>query len=125
VAKKLGAEQLEGEAIRRAFDGIQVPVGWYQGQPGGYVTQYSDKLLIFLLKGAMPDKYTDRRQLKGTLANIDLARLPDEALARIAAGEHPNSVLASLAQGAANRVLLPTRQTTVEKRGTVSDMPLD
>jgi hypothetical protein len=66
-------------------------------------------LLIFLLKAAFPEKYSDKRELKGTLANIDIARLPDEAVARIAGGEHPYSVLASLAQDAAARVQLPTR----------------
>ncbi len=48
---------LEGEAIRRAFEGALQPTGWYRGQPGGYVREYSDELLILLLKGALPEKY--------------------------------------------------------------------
>jgi len=33
---------------------------YYQGKPCGVVTEYSDTLLIFLMKGAMPEKYKDR-----------------------------------------------------------------
>lgn len=67
IAKRLGADALEAEAIRRARDGVEEPVGWYKGQPGGYVTRYSDTLLIFLLKGAKPSKYQDRMELSGEL----------------------------------------------------------
>lgn len=50
---------LEDEAIRRASEGVQKPV--YQGgKRVGYVQEYSDTLLIFLMKGAMPDKYRER-----------------------------------------------------------------
>ena len=102
-AQGIAAATLENEAIRRGFQGYEIPVGWHKGEPGAFVTQYSDILLIFLLKGAFPEKYADRMEVKGAMANIDLARLPDEALSRIAAGEHPNSVLASIAQGALSR----------------------
>ena len=102
-ASGMAAAALESEAIRRGFQGYEIPVGWHKGEPGAFVTQYSDILLIFLLKGAFPEKYADRMEVKGAMANIDLARLPDEALSRIAAGEHPNSVLASIAQGALSR----------------------
>ena len=98
LAKEQASDRLEAEAIRRAFEGVEEPTGWYKGEPGGYVRRYSDTLLIFLLKGAFPDRYTERTELKGAFAHIDLNKLPDEALARIASGEHPNSVLASLAQ---------------------------
>lgn len=49
-----------------------MPAGWYRGEPGGHVVEYSDTLLIFLMKGAMPDKYADRVQLRGALANLDV-----------------------------------------------------
>lgn len=42
-AEEQAADRLEGEARRRAFDG-------------------SDTLLIFLLKGARPDKYAERQK---------------------------------------------------------------
>lgn len=82
-------------------------MGWHKGQPGGYVREYSDVLLIFLLKGLKPEKYRDRLELKGTLANLDMDRLPDEAIHRLARGEHPLAVLASLASAAPAGLLGP------------------
>ena len=92
----MAGDALEAEAIRRATEGVLKPTGWYKGEPGGYIREYSDILLIFLLKGAKPDKYAERVQVRGTLANIDLAKLPDEAVLRISQGEHPMAVLASM-----------------------------
>lgn len=58
-AKELACDSLEDEAVRRAHEGIDKPV--YQGgKKVGVVREYSDTLLIFLLKGAMPDKYRER-----------------------------------------------------------------
>ena len=53
------ADKLEEEARRRAHDGVDEPV-WFQGMQCGTVRKYSDTLLIFLLKGAKPDKYRER-----------------------------------------------------------------
>ena len=49
---------------------------------------------IFVLKNM---GWSDRQELelKGSLAHLDLSQLPDEALSRMAAGEHPLSVLAT------------------------------
>lgn len=57
------ADALEVEARRRALDGWDEPV-FYQGIETGLVRKYSDTLLIFLLKGARPEKYRDRQQLE-------------------------------------------------------------
>ena len=65
LAISYAADVLEAEAIRRAHDGVEEPVGWYKGEPGGVVTKYSDTLLIFLMKGANPTKYVERHQLTG------------------------------------------------------------
>jgi hypothetical protein len=96
VAKEEVADLLEAEAFRRAVDGVEKPVGWHKGKPGGYVREYSDTLLIFLLKGLRPEKYGDRVQVRGALANLDLNLLPDEAIDRIANGENVMAVLASM-----------------------------
>lgn len=56
-AKEVAADLIEEEAYRRAVHGVQVPVGWYRGKPGGMVRKYSDPLAIFLLKGLRPEKY--------------------------------------------------------------------
>lgn len=54
-----GADALEGEAVRRARDGVERPV-FQGGKQVGTVTEYSDNLLIFLLRGARPAKYGNR-----------------------------------------------------------------
>jgi len=64
-AEHMAADLLEEEARRRAVDGVSEPVGWYRGTAGGTVRRYSDTLLIFLLKGARPDKYRERMEHTG------------------------------------------------------------
>ena len=100
LVKLQAADILEQEAYRRAVEGIEEPIGWYRGVAGGTVRRYSDVLLMFLLKGLLPERYRERRDLRGSFAHIDLKQLPDELLARIAGGEHPFSVLAPGQDGA-------------------------
>lgn len=58
-AREQAADALEAEARRRAVEGVEEPV--YQGgKQVGTIRRYSDTLLIFLLKGARPEKYRDR-----------------------------------------------------------------
>ncbi len=52
-ALEMGADMLEDEAVRRAKDGVEKPV-FQGGKLVGHVQEYSDTLLIFLLKGARP-----------------------------------------------------------------------
>jgi len=55
----IAADLLEEEAVRRAKEGTLKPV--YQGgELVGHIQEYSDTLMIFLLKGAKPKKYMDR-----------------------------------------------------------------
>lgn len=54
-----GLDYLEEEARRRAFEGIDKPV-YYQGEEVGYVHEYSDTLMIFLLKGRRREVYGDK-----------------------------------------------------------------
>lgn len=50
---------LEDEAIRRAFEGTNKPV--YQGgKKVGSIKEFSDTLMIVLLKARAPEKYKDR-----------------------------------------------------------------
>lgn len=67
-AKLDAAEMLEAEAVKRANEGWDEPV-FYRGEVCGTVRKYSDTLLIFLLKGALPEKYRERYDAKvsGTL----------------------------------------------------------
>jgi len=63
-AKKGIVEKLETEAIRRAYDGIDKGV-WHRGERVGVEKEYSDTLLIFLLKGNDPKKYRERYEITG------------------------------------------------------------
>jgi len=59
----------------------------YQGQECGTVRRYSDTLSIFLLKGAMPEKYEDRveQHFKGKAmknSNVSPAEAAAELLKR-------------------------------------------
>ena len=58
-AMEQAAQRLEAEARRRAVEGVEEPV-FYQGKQCGAIRRYSDALLMFLLKGVMPDKYKER-----------------------------------------------------------------
>jgi len=65
------AEALEREARRRAMLGTVRPV-YYKGKPCGELREYSDVLLIFLLKGLKPEKYRENVNVNGSL-DVNLA----------------------------------------------------
>ena len=67
AAQVVAAETLEKEARRRAVEGIEVAV-YHQGKKVGTQHKYSDVLLIFLLKGAMPERYRDRYEITAEVA---------------------------------------------------------
>jgi hypothetical protein len=74
----LGA--LEDEAVRRAFEGTKKPV--YQGgKKVGMLTEYSDTLMIVLLKARAPEKYKERQELTGKngtpLNQTVVVKMPD------------------------------------------------
>lgn len=71
-ALKMAVETLEAEAIRRARDGYLKPV-YQKGELVGKVRDYSDTLLIFLLKGLKPHVYRDPAM--GAAADSLLAEL--------------------------------------------------
>lgn len=52
---------LEDEAIRRAVDGVKKPI-FHKGEIVGHVKEYSDTLMIVLLKAHAPNKYKERVQ---------------------------------------------------------------
>lgn len=83
-AKEIAAENLEGEAIRRAYEGTIKPV-FYKGETAGYIREYSDTLLIFLLKASDPAKYGD--QVTQKIIKSDATANDDEEAILIAADE--------------------------------------
>ena len=125
-ARTMAADVFEHEAFRRGVEGVEVAAGAYMGQPGWIERKYSDILLIFTLKGLLPERYRERVDLRASLAHIDLKQLPDELLARIAAGEHPFSVLAPGQDG--QQVLLrtgPTPAASLEESEDVTGQSAD
>ena len=81
AAVKLGTAALEDEARRRAFDGVQRSV-FYKGKKVGVVREYSDTLLIVLLKAHEPEKYRENVKVDGgitvTLADLVQKSYTDE-----------------------------------------------
>lgn len=59
VALKQAIDRLEGEAWRRAVEGVEKPV-YQQGVMVGTVTEHSDRLMEVLLKAHGGEKYRDR-----------------------------------------------------------------
>lgn len=89
-------ELLEAAAWQRAAKGTTREKGvYYRGKPIATekITEYSDTLLIFLLKAHKPGMYRDH--VTSTNFNVDLKDLTDEQLERIAAGEDPLKVVRS------------------------------
>jgi hypothetical protein len=87
------ADRLEDEARRRAAEGL-VRYKFHQGSPvlhpvtgePYYELEYSDTLLIFLLKGARPHKYRDGYEQTGDTAE-EIARRAKELLAQMEAAD--------------------------------------
>ncbi len=59
TAVERGTDALEGEAVRRAFEGRLEPV-FYKGAECGAVRKFSDNLLMFLLRARRPERYRER-----------------------------------------------------------------
>jgi hypothetical protein len=76
AAIEKGTDALEDEAIRRAYHGTDKPV--YQGKElVGHIREYSDTLMIFMLKARRPEKFKERTttEITGKLTLGDLVTL--------------------------------------------------
>src|SRR5690606_10953200 len=60
-AVEVAVDSLEKEAWRRARDGVLKPV-YQKGEKVGQVREYSDQLMVTLLKAHRPEKYRERTQ---------------------------------------------------------------
>lgn len=86
-------DNAEGELYRRAVEGVTRPV--YQGKEHvGDIQEFSDTLLIFMLKSRRRAIYGERLTI-----DIDYSTLTDDQLRRLAAGEDQKRVLASPGSG--------------------------
>ena len=77
IARDAGTDRLEDEAWRRAYSGTDRPV-FQAGALVGKTRDYSDLLLIFLLKGRRPDVYRDNAKLEVS-GNVTLTALVEQA----------------------------------------------
>ncbi|MDE3023579.1 MAG: terminase [Pseudomonadota bacterium] len=82
-AIETGIDNLEEEARRRAYNGTLKPV-FYQGSKCGSVREYSDTLMVVLLKAHRPEKYKERVQNEVTGKNgeplpaaVQIIAIPD------------------------------------------------
>lgn len=63
-ANEMAIELMESEARKRATIGWNEPV-FHMGAVCGHKRKFSDNLLMFMLKGAKPEKYRDRIEHTG------------------------------------------------------------
>lgn len=66
-AVERGTELLEQEAVRRAYHGVEKDV-YYKGEVVGTEQQYSDSLLMFMLRARKPETYRDKEH--STTVNV-------------------------------------------------------
>jgi hypothetical protein len=87
AAHDAAADLLEAEARRRAVEGTTKPV-FYKGEECGGIQEYSDTLLMFLLKGVRPEKYRDNVQVDNRYpdgvpsTNVTIVNYANDAAAR-------------------------------------------
>jgi len=89
LARKMGTHAMEDEAIRRAVEGNNKGIYW-KGERVAYEKEYSDTLLMFMLKAREPEKYRERQDIhhSGEIGGI-ASRIADARARRLAtlAGE--------------------------------------
>lgn len=70
------------EARRRGEKGVRKPV-FYKGKEVAAIREYSDTLLMFLIRGQRPEYATERREITGKDGGpIEVRELTDEQLAK-------------------------------------------
>jgi hypothetical protein len=78
-AETVAAELLIDEATRRAVEGVDKPIV-YKGEVVGYEKEYSDQLLMCLLRAKRPDQFGNNVQVSGAISHaIGVAILPMRA----------------------------------------------
>lgn len=77
-AEEASTQYLETEAIRRASRGTNKPV-FHRGQEVGFIREYSDTLLIFMLKARRPEAYRERLEVRGNVTHTHRSEI-DEAI---------------------------------------------
>jgi hypothetical protein len=115
---------LESEARRRAVEGTAKPV-YHCGRKCGEVREYSDTLLIFLLKAARPEVYRERQEIQQTVTHngpVEIKVIQDEnwyGNANLISAEgtpQPNSAAAIACE-----IQSPSERPTLGENGTGLD----
>lgn len=75
VALEDACDDLEGEARRRGFKGTSKPV-YQNGKLVGTVQEYSDVLLMFLLKANRPERFRDNHHVKTEVSGPNGGAIP-------------------------------------------------
>jgi hypothetical protein len=65
VAYRMGLERAEGELWRRGIEGVEKPV-YQQGKLVGTVREFDTTAAMFMLRGAMPEKYREKGGPEGS-----------------------------------------------------------
>ena len=78
---KAPSSTLEAEAVRRAVIGVKKPV-YRGGEIVGHTTDYSDSMLMFLLKAHHPEKYDPKAVPSAQNAAPDIAGAKDALLSK-------------------------------------------
>lgn len=92
-AEETVVEKLEREGMRRAREGTDKPV-FHQGEVVGHIREYSDTLLIFLLKARRPNVYRDRIDVTVDVRR-EIERLTSDPAEREAALAEVDAILAA------------------------------
>lgn len=95
-ARESFADELEFEAMRRARHGVQQDV-FYKGVKIATKRDYSDALIIFMLKGARPEKYGDIQGGGGINLNVNI--VDAQAVMKRLDAESPQALPLDTAKG--------------------------
>ncbi|UTW59968.1 helix-turn-helix domain-containing protein [Kordiimonas sp. SCSIO 12603] len=86
-ALDIATDLIEEEAMRRAVKGVAKPV-YRGGEVVGHVQDYSDSMLMFLLKARRPEKYNDKAG-KADQQTLDTVGVKDALLRKFRAVAQP------------------------------------
>lgn len=86
AAEEAGTDIIEEEAFRRAVTGVEKPV-YRGGEIVGHVADYSDAMLMFLLKSRRPERYGATAKTTGskTIEDLNLEGARDALISKFGA----------------------------------------
>jgi hypothetical protein len=116
LARSVGASVLEDEAMRRGLQGVEKPV-FQGGKLVGHVREFSDTLLLALLRAHLPEKYTERSKTELTGADGGPVKVQDMLPLEV------QQRLAAILQRAKGRGVSGGYPTSGSTPGRTTDVP--